>query len=71
MAPHASVVLLALLMTNCAGATIKPTAGICDQPAPALAMVGERPQSLHLLVKSACAMVGIKVIPTPRYDSGN
>lgn len=56
--------LIALLLTGCVhGVTIKPTAGICDQPDPALAMMGERPESLHLLVKSACVVVGVKIIP--------
>lgn len=61
-----AILLLALLLTGCVhGVTIKPTAGICDQPDPALAMMGERPERLHLLAKSTCLFAGIKVIPKP------
>jgi hypothetical protein len=53
-----------LLLTGCA-VTVKPLAGICDQPDPALAMMGTPPQSLHLLVRSTCVVVGVKVVPKP------
>lgn len=63
--------ILALFLTGCSTASVRPTIGECSMPDPSLAMMGQAPESLHEMVKSACAMVGIKVIPTPRYDSGN
>lgn len=54
---------LALLLTGCG--TVRPTVGLCDLPDPALAQMGQSPGSLHELVKSACAMIGVRWAPKP------
>jgi len=61
-----SVLIAALIIAACITApTVKPLAGICDQPDPALAMMGTPPESLHMLARSTCLVVGVKVIPNP------
>lgn len=60
------IICAALLLNGCAdGIVIKPIAGICDQPDPALAMMGTPPESLHEMVKSTCLVAGAKVLPKP------
>jgi PBP1b-binding outer membrane lipoprotein LpoB len=57
-----AIILVALLLSGCA-AQVKPLVGVCDQPDPVLAMMGEKHESLHLLVRSTCLVAGVKIIP--------
>jgi hypothetical protein len=60
-----AVIFANLLLSGCAGVTVRPLAGICDQPDPALAMMGAPPQSLREMALSTCLLVGLKIIPKP------
>jgi hypothetical protein len=60
----ARATLLLLFLTGCA-ADVRPTVGECSFPDPALAMMGQSPESLHEMVRAFCGLVGVKIVPKP------